>query len=231
MTSDSSSGGPGNASPSPGPFWLRLLVRLLLWTGGLALALVVCAVTVAGVALSVAYPNLPDLSELTDYRPKLPLRVYSADGVLIGEFGEERRNLTPINEIPKVMKDAVSRARNGEGPTFVESLTYRMGPHSSSDDPTRYRSNDEVEAWAKKDPILRFERYLRRAELLDDAKKESIEEALRSEFEAAVAAVEELGPPSRESLFEDTYGGALPPHLREQQAELLANEPAPTAHH
>lgn len=107
MTSDSSSGGPGNASPSPRPFWLRLLVRLLLWTGGLALALVVCAVTVAGVALSVAYPNLPDLSELTDYRPKLPLRVYSADGVLIGEFGEERRNLTPINEIPKVMKDAV----------------------------------------------------------------------------------------------------------------------------
>ena len=62
---------------------------------------------VVAIALAVAYPNLPDISDLTDYRPKLPLRVYSADGVLIGEFGEERRNLTPIAEIPKVMKDAV----------------------------------------------------------------------------------------------------------------------------
>jgi penicillin-binding protein 1A len=59
------------------------------------------------VALAVAYPNLPDISELSDYRPKLPLRVFTADGVMIGEFGEERRNLTPINEIPQIMKDAV----------------------------------------------------------------------------------------------------------------------------
>ena len=59
------------------------------------------------VALAVAYPNLPDISDLSDYRPKLPLRVFSSDGVLLGEFGEERRNLTPIAQIPKVMKDAV----------------------------------------------------------------------------------------------------------------------------
>ncbi|HSW17231.1 MAG TPA: penicillin-binding protein 1A [Ramlibacter sp.] len=62
---------------------------------------------IVGVALAVAYPNLPDVSDLSDYRPKLPLRVYSADNALIGEFGEERRSLTPIAEIPKVMKDAV----------------------------------------------------------------------------------------------------------------------------
>jgi penicillin-binding protein 1A len=68
---------------------------------------VASVVIIGGVALAVAYPNLPDISDLSDYRPKLPLRVYSADGVLIGEFGEERRNLTPIAEIPKVMKDAV----------------------------------------------------------------------------------------------------------------------------
>ncbi|MEP6792662.1 MAG: transglycosylase domain-containing protein, partial [Ramlibacter sp.] len=53
------------------------------------------------------YPNLPDISDLSDYRPKLPLRVFSAEGLLMGEFGEERRNLTPIGQIPKVMKDAV----------------------------------------------------------------------------------------------------------------------------
>ena len=60
-----------------------------------------------GLALAVAFPNLPDISELSDYRPKLPLRIFSAEGDLLGEFGEERRNLTPIGEIPKVMKDAV----------------------------------------------------------------------------------------------------------------------------
>jgi penicillin-binding protein 1A len=62
---------------------------------------------VVGVAMVMAYPQLPDISDLADYRPKLPLRVYTADGVLMGEFGEERRNLTPIKEIPQVMKDAV----------------------------------------------------------------------------------------------------------------------------
>ena len=62
---------------------------------------------VIAVALAVAYPNLPDISGLLDYRPKLPMRVYSADGVVIGEFGEERRSLTPIKDIPQVMKDAV----------------------------------------------------------------------------------------------------------------------------
>jgi penicillin-binding protein 1A len=55
----------------------------------------------------MAYPNLPDISDLANYKPKLPLRVFTADGQLMGEFGEERRNLTPIKEIPKVMKDAV----------------------------------------------------------------------------------------------------------------------------
>ena len=59
------------------------------------------------IALATAYPNLPDISDLSDYRPKLPLRVYSSDGVLLGEFGEERRSLTPIKDIPKVMKEAV----------------------------------------------------------------------------------------------------------------------------
>ncbi len=58
-------------------------------------------------ALAVAFPNLPDISDLSDYRPKLPLRVFSEEGDLLAEFGEERRNLTPISEIPKVMTDAV----------------------------------------------------------------------------------------------------------------------------
>ena len=89
------------------PAWLGWLITLVIWGVGLAGALVVGIAMVVAVALAVAYPNLPDISDLSDYRPKLPLRVYSSDGVLIGEFGEERRNLTPIKDIPKVMKDAV----------------------------------------------------------------------------------------------------------------------------
>ena len=82
-------------------------LRALVWALGIGLAGLASILIVVGVALAVAYPNLPDVSDLSDYRPKLPLRVYSAEGVLIGEFGEERRNLTPIADIPKVMKDAV----------------------------------------------------------------------------------------------------------------------------
>ena len=84
-----------------------MLLRLLAWAGGLAVAAVASVLILLGVALAVAYPNLPDTSELSNYRPILPLRVFSSDGVLLGEFGEERRNLTPIKEIPKVMIDAV----------------------------------------------------------------------------------------------------------------------------
>ena len=87
-------------------------MRIFFWTFGLAAAAVVSILCVIAVALAVAYPNLPDISELSDYRPQLPLRVFSAEGTLIGEFGEERRNLTPIATIPKVMKDAVLAAED-----------------------------------------------------------------------------------------------------------------------
>ena len=89
------------------PTWLRWFFRVMAWLLGLAAAAAVGLALTIAVALAVAYPNLPDISDLADYRPKLPLRVYSSEGALLGEFGEERRNLTPISEIPKVMKDAV----------------------------------------------------------------------------------------------------------------------------
>ena len=87
--------------------WLRWIFRAAVWAGGLGLAGALALLLAIGVALAMAYPNLPDVSELADYRPKLPLRVYSSEGALLGEFGDERRNLTPIGEIPTVMKDAV----------------------------------------------------------------------------------------------------------------------------
>ncbi len=95
------------SQPQSDPAVRPLLTRLLLWALGLGLAGATSLAIVIAVALSVAYPNLPDVSDLASYRPKLPLRIYSADGALIGEFGEERRSLTPIAEIPQVMKQAV----------------------------------------------------------------------------------------------------------------------------
>ena len=86
---------------------MKWLQSFILWGTGLALAGVLSLLLLVAIALAVAYPNLPDISELSDYRPKLPLRVFSAEGVLLGEFGEERRHLTPIQEVPKIMTDAV----------------------------------------------------------------------------------------------------------------------------
>ena len=81
--------------------------QLLMWAFGIAAAGMLVVALLVGLALAMAYPQLPDVSDLSDYRPKLSMRVYSVEGTQIGEFGEERRNLTPFKDIPKVMKDAV----------------------------------------------------------------------------------------------------------------------------
>ena len=87
--------------------WSRWVVRSAAWLTGLAAAGAASVMVLVGIALAVAYPNLPEINGLMDYRPKLPMRVLSADGVLLGEYGEERRNFTPLAQIPKVMQEAV----------------------------------------------------------------------------------------------------------------------------
>ena len=103
---------PTNPSASTAPSWQRRSGMVLGWLLGTALAGLGVLLLIVGVALAVAYPNLPDIGSLTDYRPKLPLRVFSSDGILLGEYGEERRNFTPIAQIPQVMKDAVLAAED-----------------------------------------------------------------------------------------------------------------------
>ncbi len=94
----------GSSAPLSTLDWLK---KAGLWILGIFAVAITSILLVVAVALAVAYPKLPDVSDLLDYRPKLPLRIFSAEGVLLGEFGEELRNLTPISQIPKVMKDAV----------------------------------------------------------------------------------------------------------------------------
>ena len=92
---------------SSGRSAIQWLGRLAVGLVGLAAAGAIGILAAVGIALAVAYPNLPDVADLADYRPKLPLRVLTADGKLMGEFGEERRNLLTFREIPGVMKNAV----------------------------------------------------------------------------------------------------------------------------
>ncbi|MDE2079851.1 MAG: penicillin-binding protein 1A [Burkholderiales bacterium] len=108
---DSTPSGP-SSSPSPARRWSRTLGRFVAGLVGLVVAGVAALLLAVAMALAVAYPHLPDIASLADYRPKLPLRVYSADGVLLGEFGEERRNFVAIGQIPAVMKNAVLAAED-----------------------------------------------------------------------------------------------------------------------
>ncbi len=118
-----------------------------------------------------------------------------------------------------VVRGALDRARSGGGPTFVEALTYRMGPHSTSDDPSRYRSDAEVEAWGRKDPLARLRAHVVSLGLLTDEADADLERELTAEIALAVSEAEEKGPTLPASLVDDVY--AEPPwHLVEQRREL-----------
>ena len=88
--------------------WLRFLAFPLILFGGLAAA----GAFLAGLVIALAYPNLPSLEVLTDYQPKIPMRVYTVEGALIGEFGEERRSLVSIKEVPEQLKHAILAAED-----------------------------------------------------------------------------------------------------------------------
>ena len=120
-----------------------------------------------------------------------------------------------------VMREAVDRARSGGGPTFIESVTFRMGGHSSSDDPTRYRDPALVEAWEKRDPIARFGAWLRSRNLLTDADVEAWTAEINDEISRAVTEAEALPPPPLETLFTDVYA-RMPAHIEEQMKYAMA---------
>ena len=91
---------------------LPLAVRIILYPFAILLGIAAIGIALLAIVVVLAYPNLPSLEILTDYRPKIPLRVYTADGHLIGEFGEERRSLVSIHEVPAVMKQAILAAED-----------------------------------------------------------------------------------------------------------------------
>jgi 2-oxoisovalerate dehydrogenase E1 component alpha subunit len=125
-----------------------------------------------------------------------------------------------ILAVNQVAQEAMEWARSGSGPVFVEMVTQRMGPHSTADDPTRYRDPELIEPWKKKDPLIRMRRYLESRNLWSDGDEQRAAADSDARLTAAIEAAEAGLPPEPETMFEDVYA-ELPWHLREQQADFL----------
>jgi pyruvate dehydrogenase E1 component alpha subunit len=120
-------------------------------------------------------------------------------------------------------REAVDRARAGDGPTLIEALTYRIGPHSSADDPGRYRTSEAVEDWRTRDPVERLRRYLAANGRWDPEWQAQIDGEIGAEIDRAVAAAEALPPPGPGDLF-DAMFATLPSHLASQRAAAAESD-------
>ncbi len=120
-------------------------------------------------------------------------------------------------------KEAVERARKGEGPTLIEGLTYRYTPHTTADDPNRYRPESEAKDWMAKEPLIRFKKYLLNKKVMVEADFQKMEDEIDAQIHAAIKNVEKMikEPPYSDPLVMFDYLYAeLPEHLIEQREEL-----------
>jgi pyruvate dehydrogenase E1 component alpha subunit len=127
-----------------------------------------------------------------------------------------------VDEVYEASAAAIARARSGGGPTFLELVTYRLGAHSSSDDPTRYRDPKEVEGWLAKEPLSRARRELIAVGAWSEAEDQALQKESVATITAGITAAESFPPPPAESLFEDVY--AALPWILEEQRTLLCSE-------
>lgn len=117
--------------------------------------------------------------------------------------------------------EAVEWARSGSGPVFLELVTQRMGPHSTSDDPTRYRAPELLEPWKRRDPLTRMGAYLRARGVWSDADEQRVLAEADVRMNEALEWAEQIPQPAPESMFDDVYA-ELPWHLREQRDDFLS---------
>jgi len=119
----------------------------------------------------------------------------------------------------RATSDALQKARSGDGPTFIECLTYRVADHTTSDDAGRYRSADEVTVWSARDPLLRLERYMERCGIWDDAYATETLQLATKQVDAAVVAMESQNAPEPDDMFQFTMS-----HPGQRQAEQRKGE-------
>jgi pyruvate dehydrogenase E1 component alpha subunit len=129
----------------------------------------------------------------------------------------------------RTVREAVTRAARGEGPTMVEMLTYRLGGHSSSDDPKAYRQTDEVEHWSKVDPLVRLRKHIELLGSWDDKAEQRARARIESELKQAIETAEKKPAPPLETVFDGVYA-ERPAHLSEQY-DLCAQGPRPRKGH
>jgi 2-oxoisovalerate dehydrogenase E1 component alpha subunit len=122
--------------------------------------------------------------------------------------------------VVQVVGEAVNRARRGEGPSLIEALTYRVGAHSTADDPSAYRSDEEAEQWLRLDPLARLGRHARWRGIWDDAREADSEQRCEQRISDLIAECESWPPPPLSSLFEDVTQ-ELTPQLEEQRQSYL----------
>ncbi len=150
-------------------------------------------------------------------------RQFASDGIAVKGIGYGSSAFRIDGNDFFAVYDTVEQARRtcleGKGPILIEAMTYRMGAHSTSDDPSLYRSDQEVEKWKKKCPVLRLKRYLERQGLWDASKEEQWLKTVADEISSAIAIAKETPPPPLNYLFEHVYF-EMPPALKEQYNEL-----------
>ncbi len=122
-------------------------------------------------------------------------------------------------------RESIKKARDGQGPQLIEATTYRIMMHTTADDPKKYRSEEEVAPWLKKDPLIRFETYLRNKKLLDDKIQKLMEEEIKKEIDEAIVFYENYKHDPYE-FFEHMYQ-EMTPELAAQLAELKAYREGP----
>jgi pyruvate dehydrogenase E1 component alpha subunit len=120
------------------------------------------------------------------------------------------------------LSEALDRARSGGGPTFIEAVTYRLMMHTTADDPTKYRTDEEVEGWKKKDPLIRFEKYLTAKGHWSAAKQKKLMAEIKAEIDAAVKEFEEIKDLPPDACFDHVFG-TQHPEIEEQRQEFLDN--------
>lgn len=125
-----------------------------------------------------------------------------------------------VEAVHAAAKEAVERARGGGGPTLIEAETYRMGAHSTSDDPTRYRDQKEVDLWKTRDPIDRLQAKLLKSKGWDERQDEALRSELLAEVNQAITDAEAQPPPSDETMFEDVYAHE-PWNITEERTQYL----------
>jgi 2-oxoisovalerate dehydrogenase E1 component alpha subunit len=136
---------------------------------------------------------------------------YGFEGVLVD--GND------VLAVYKATKAAVDKARSGGGPTLIEAVTYRLGGHSSSDDPNKYRISEEVELWKTRDPIKRFRVYLMKKGLLTEQEDRKVQDEVEMELVTTIKESEKVPRPTVSSMFTDVYA-EMPWHIREEADEL-----------